>query len=345
MENRPEFRKDLVSGDWVLIAPSRRKKDSLLKEAQIKDKKRAELEKNIKKCPFEDPQKSGNPFPLLWYPGPRTTTSKMEDLNEWFVQVIPNKFPLLFKQEECPDFENAYSAVKLPAVGYHEVIITRDHNRPIDKMTLEELQLVLKAYKERYRTLAKDPCVKYILIFHNQGREAGASLFHPHSQLVALPVVDPYVSRRLKGAAEFYKRNKKCVHCVMIEREIKDGLRVVDKNEHFITLVPFAPRVSYETRIYPVKHSSRFEDLDKELFPVLAKSLKGAISRINSVLGNPDYNFFIHTSAVKEKTDYYHWHIEILPRGFSWAGLELGGGVEVIMTPPEEAAGNLRKAK
>jgi len=105
------------------------------------------------------------------------------------------------------------------------------------------------------------------------------------------------------------------------------------------------PRVSYETRIYPLKHTSRFEDLDKELFPALAESLKEALSRISLALDNPDYNFFIHTSGVEQQFDYYHWHIEILPRGFDWAGLELGGGVEVVTVLPEEAATQLKGAK
>ncbi|GAJ14508.1 unnamed protein product, partial [marine sediment metagenome] len=186
---KPEFRRDLVSGDWILIAPSR--------------SERSKPKDGIKKCPFEDPQKSGNPFPLLWYPHPKTAPSKIEDLNSWFVQVIPNKYPLLFHQDKCPSVVKNGLEESLDAVGYHEVIITRDHLKTIDKMTLEEIQLVLKAYKERYRTLSKDLCVKYILVFHNQGETAGASLPHPHSQLVALPVIDPDVSGSLNGSADF----------------------------------------------------------------------------------------------------------------------------------------------
>ncbi|MFH1979007.1 MAG: galactose-1-phosphate uridylyltransferase, partial [Patescibacteria group bacterium] len=119
--------------------------------------------------------------------------------------------------------------------------------------------------------------------------------------------------------------------------------RVIDKNEHFITLIPFASRVSYETRIYPIQHAARFEDLDKDLFTALAESLKNALSRLNKIFEGLDYNFFIHTAPVEEGYDHYHWHLEILPRGFDWAGLELGGGIEVILVPPEEAADNLRK--
>ncbi|MDD5033010.1 MAG: galactose-1-phosphate uridylyltransferase [Candidatus Pacebacteria bacterium] len=337
---RAEFRKDLVSGDWILIANTARgKRPELLKQ------KVAESKDDKSKCPFEDPQKSGNPIPLLWFPSPDTPPAEWEDFNSWFVQVIPNKYPLLYHEGKCPDIEEKEGRLTLGAVGYHEVIITRDHEKTLADMSIEEIVLVLKAYKERYRVLAKDPCMKFILIFHNHGEAAGASLAHPHSQLVGMPIIDPDVSSSLKGSAEFFKENKKCVHCVMIEQEMKDGERVLRKNDHFITVVPFAPRVSYETRIYPLEHASRFEDLDKDLFIPLAEALKDALTRLNKALGNPDYNFFIHTSPVGKEGDYghYHWHIEILPRGFKWAGLELGSGVEVVAVSPEIAADHLKE--
>jgi len=336
--NKPEFRKDLVSGDWILVAGTKHgKKPLLFKKTGV------ELEQNVSKCPFEDPQKSGNPFPLLWYPHPKTASSKIEDFDSWFLQVIPNKYPLLVQEESCPVPERDNVEEKLAGVGYHEVIITRDHFKSIDKMSLEEIQIVFKAYKERYRVLSKDSCIKYVLVFHNHGEAAGASLFHPHSQIIALPIVDPDVAKSLSGSSNFYKKYKKCVHCVMIERETKDKLRIISQNKHFIVVVPFASRVSYEIRVYPLDHASRFEDLDKDLFPYLAESMKDALSRLNKTLNNPDYNFFIHTAPVKGgDSSHYHWHIEILPRGFRWAGLELGGGVEVVAVSPEEATKNLK---
>lgn len=351
--NLPEFRKDPVSGDWILVASGRRNRPQFFsaKGGSAHDgKKIAPVKKNvkgIKDCPFDNPQKSGNPLPLLWYPHPNTPSSKMEDLDSWFVQVVPNKYPLLFHRDQCPMPEKESGAEEmLPAVGYHEVIITRDHNRTMDKMTIEEIQLVLKSYKERYRVLSQDSCVKYILIFHNQGETAGASVAHPHSQLVALPVVDPDVVSSLNGSLNFWKIYKKCVHCSMVEQEIKEKLRVVSKNKHFVSLVPFAPRVSCETRIYPLKHAFRFEDMDKELFPFLAEILKDALIRLNKALESPDYNFFIHTAPVGDGNfGHYHWHLEILPRSFKWAGLELGMGIEVVAVPPEEAARNLKKVK
>jgi UDPglucose--hexose-1-phosphate uridylyltransferase len=339
-EDLPEFRKDLVSGDWILVAAGRKKRPHRLKRLKSLPK----LTTTAKGCPFEDPQKSGNPPPLLWYPHPKTPASKIEDLKSWFLQVIPNKYPLLYKDDVCPKPKKRGAEEKLAAVGYHEVIITRDHFRTIDKMSLDEAQIVLKSFKERYRTLSKDPCVKYILIFHNQGETAGASLFHPHSQLVALPIVDPDVASSINGSWNYYKVYKKCVHCVMLQKEERDKVRVINKNKYFITVVPFAPRVSYETRIYPIKHSSRFEDVDKDEIPYLAESLIDALKRVNKVLDCPDFNFFIHTAPTGNGDEHYHWHIEILPRGFKWAGLELGMGIEVVAVPPEIAADDLRKA-
>jgi len=339
---KPEFRKDLVSGDWILVAStSRSNRPGLIKKETLGEKK-----KSIKDCPFEDPQKSGNPHPLLWYPHPKAHSSEAEDLKNWFVQVIPNKYPLFFHQKTCPEIIKKGYRRALPAVGYHEVIITRDHKKSIGEMTVDEVQLILKTYKERYRLLSRDPCVKYILIFHNHGKTAGASLEHPHSQLAALPIIDPDVWRSTSGSQKYYEKHKKCVHCTMIEQEVKDKVRIVEKNKHFVTLTPYASKVSYETRIYPLEHSSRFEELHKEKFPYLAKALKNAIYGLNKALKNPDYNFFIHTAPV-EKSGYnhYHWHIEILPRGFNWAGLELGSGIEVVAVSPENATQHLREQK
>ncbi len=341
-DESPEFRKDLVSGDWILVASGRRKRPMLTKKSVVAAKK----DDGKENCPFEDPQKAGNPAPLLWHPRPgKRDSANLEDLSSWFIQVIPNKFPLFFHQKSCPEMRKKGDAeFRLPAVGYHEVIITRDHNKTLDKMTLEEVDLVLKTYQERHLTLLKDPCVKYVLILHNQGEAAGASVPHPHSQIMALTIIDPDISSSLSGSWNYYKVYRKCVHCTMLEHELKEKVRIVKKNKHFVTVVPFAPRVSYETRIYPLVHSSKFQEITDEQRKALAESLKDALTRINKAMDNPDYNFFIHTAPVDDgDSDHYHWHLEILPRGFKWAGLELGMGIEVVAVPPEEAAMNLRK--
>ena len=322
-----EFRKDLVSGEWILISTKRKLRPRAFGK---------------KKCIFEDPQKNENPFPVIWHPRP----GKSNDFKNWFIQIIPNKFPVLQKSNFCPEISMQGPYEKVESTGFHEVIITRDHDRPIHKMTIEEISLVLRVYRDRYQMLEKEKCIEYVLIFHNEGELAGASILHPHSQLVAMPIVPPDVSGSINGGLDFYERHKKCVHCVMLDYEKKEKKRIIYQNKHFIVIAPYASRVPYEMRIFPIKHSSDFEEISDREIPFLADALKDALSRVSKVLKNPDYNFFIHTSSARvTDVPYYHWHIEILPRAYKWAGLELGTGVEVVVVSPEEAAEQLRKAK
>ena len=347
-KQEPEFRKDLVSGDWILIASGRRSRPQFGGKKKESKKKVRLQSRPPADCPFENPQKSGNTFPILWYPRPGTSEKERKNLSSWFVQVIPNKYPLLGFPfaKSCPTVQSFGPQETLKGVGFHEIIITRDHFKTIDKMSVEEVELLLKAYQTRFQVLAAEPCVNYILIYHNQGELAGASLSHPHSQLIALPMVDPDISRSLAGSKKYYEQYKKCIHCDMLEWELKQKKRVVYQNKYFVTLAPFAPRVSYETRIYPINHASHFEEISDEKRRSLAESLRDALERIVKTLKNPDYNFFIHTApSALENTSHYHWHIEILPHVSTWAGLELGVGIEVVVVPPEEAAENLRKIK
>lgn len=338
-----EFRRDLVSGDWILVSSLRQKRPHFFGKKKISQKKIS-----VKNCPFEDPQKSGNPAPVLWYPKlvAGSQSSAVRQFKDWFIQVVPNKYPLLLGEGECARFDLEGIHQKVEAIGFHEVVIMRDHKKTIGRMSLEEISLVLKTYRERYRVLKKNKCVEYILIFHNQGGLAGASVDHPHSQIAAFPITPPDVNRSINGGLEYFEKYKKCVHCVMLEREIKGKERIVYQNKYFITIAPYASRVPYEVRIFPIKHGSNFEDISDKEIPFLADVLKDALSRVSKVLKNPDYNFFIHTSSARiERVPYYHWHIEILPRVYKWAGLELGTGIDVVAVPPEEAAEQLRKAK
>lgn len=344
MADKPysEFRKDLVSGDWILVAPSRRKKPEFFKD-EIREQSASEEE--IKNCPFEEPQKSGNSEPVLWYPRPESSEEDKKNPDNWFIQVLSNRYPLLFHEDACPTLINNNDIeYKLPGIGYHEVVITRDHNKRISRMTDDEVELVFRVYQERYLSLTKDSCIKYVLVFHNCGKAAGASVTHPHSQIIALPIIDPDISRSLNGSWNFYKIYKKCVHCALLEKELTEKTRVIQQSQYFISLSPFASRVPYEIRVYPIKHFSRFEEITPRMRRDLAALVRDTLKRLEKTLGNPDYNFFIHSAPTADGSDFehYHWHIEILPRGFKWAGLELGIGIEVVVVPPEEAAEKLR---
>ncbi len=338
-----EFRKDLIGGDWILIASGRKNRPHFFQ--RTKEKKNKPLPKKL--CPFEDPQKSGNSLPILWYPKPGTPPGQIKNLSSWFIQVVPNKYPLLNLPfgSVCPSVKSKGLQKTLDGVGFHELIITHDHSKTIDKMTIDEAELLIRAYQTRYQTLAGEPCVNYILIFHNQGASAGASVPHPHSQLVAIPVVDPDLARSLSGARQYFRQSKECVHCDMLKWELEQKERIVYRNKHFVVLNPFAPRVSYETRIYPLFHASRFENITDEQRFSFADALIDALKRLTKVFGELEYNSFIHTAPfLLDSGSDYHWHMEIIPRGYSWAGVELGAGIEIVGVPPEESAENLRKA-
>jgi UDPglucose--hexose-1-phosphate uridylyltransferase len=333
------FRKDIVSGDWVLVASSLQKKPNFF--GILRRKKFPK-----KGCPFEDPQKANGSPALFWLPNPKAQGSKREKFSFWFVQAIPNKFPILSPHKTCPMPLPEGPYKKMQGVGFQELVITRDHERSLGFMTTEEILIIVRAYKERYTDLKDEDCVEYILIFHNNGVAAGASVPHPHSQIVALPIIPPDVWRSLDGSARYYHEHRKCAHCVMVKEELKTKKRIIYKNKDFVVIAPYASHVSFEIRLYPLRHSPYFEKIAEAEAKNLADAMKVIFSKMKNAMKDPDYNFFIHTAPVHPgHGEHYHWHIEILPRTNIWAGLELGAGVEIVKVPPEEAAKILRKAK
>jgi UDPglucose--hexose-1-phosphate uridylyltransferase len=212
-------------------------------------------------------------------------------------------------------------------------------------MSVRAIEDVLWAYRDRILDLKKDRRFKYALIFKNHGDAAGASLEHTHSQLIALPVVPKLVREELTSAKEYYGFKERCIFCDIIRQEMEDGVRVIAENESFVTLAPYAPRFPFEMCIVPKIHQSAFEESQKHEFEHLAAMLKDMLSRLDRVLDFPAYNHIIHTSPIPEASnDYYHWHIEIMPKLTKMAGFEWGTGFYINPTPPEESAKFLREA-
>ncbi len=333
-----EFRQDPVSGEWVLLSTKRshRPKNSGRVPAPTHDRTG---------CSFEDPQKSGNGSPVLWFVHPsKRKSGKQLQLKDWFVQVIRNKYPALEHEgASCPVEVKDGTGKMLGGVGFHEVIITRPHDKSIADMKVPEVELVLRAYQERIHDLIAEECLEYMLVFHNHGASAGASMAHPHSQLVALPVIPSDVYRSLAGSQRFYNKHNKCAHCEVIHWEKKKQVRVIAENKKFIAYAPYASHFNYEVRIYPKHHSARFETIATDDRPLLAEILISVLRSLKRALKNSDYNYFIHTAPIHEKkAEHYHWHLEILPKTATLAGLELGTGMEVISVSPEAAAELLR---
>ncbi len=325
-----EFRQDLVSGDWVLFATGRTDRPH-----DITPREQVSASKDT--CPFEHLEQSGNPAVWMYPAGP-----------DWTVALIQNKYPAVQTGTCGPTMQRGVFAVH-QAIGAHDVFVFRDHDIHPADLPLEQTVNLIRAYKKRYQEVRDmGGCTEYILIFHNFGKEAGASIAHPHSQILSTPIVPPDVSRSLHGAQRFYEQNKKRVYDVMIEWEKSEGKRVVFENDFFIAFCPYVSRNPYEVRIFAKDSHAHFERMPDTLDAPFAEILNTVLKKIKAALGDPAYNFFIHTapaeSSLGDLHQFYAWHVEILPKIKIDAGFEIGTGIDINPVDPDEAASRLRQA-
>ena len=332
-----ELRFDLVSKDWVVIATGRaRRPETFKKEKKVK---KAPPKKS---CPFC--QIKGLETPLLVFANGKEIPSKSRFPKNWTTIVVPNKFPAFLPASKLDKKIEGNLYQKVNAVGFHEVVVTRNHRKSLGQFKIERIKEVIDAYQKRYLELMKKPFVNYIAIFHNHGVEAGASIFHPHSQIITTPLIDVDLLRALSNSKRYLKKNKKCLYCQMGEWERKVKKRIIFENKDFLVLCPFASKSAFEVIISPKKHSAYFEKIGEKEKWTLAAAFKIALGKLYKALNDPPYNFYLHTAPCDgEKYNHYHWHWTILPKTSTWAGFELGAGMEISTIEPERAAEYLRK--
>lgn len=336
----PELRQDPVTRNWVAIATERAKRPGDFATLRARSIAPADS------CPFCQGNEGLTPPEVF---SVRKNGTK-PDTAGWTVRVVPNKYPA-FSKEPAADNQPTPAVVRLgpytsmPAAGTHEVLITPHHDRPLGNLSSDEFHALLKTYQHRYAAHSADDSHKYILLMTNYGREAGASLDHPHSQLFAIPMVPAVVTSELAGAEEHLRHTGNCVFCEMVEHELADGVRIVADSPHFVVFCPYASRSPFETWVVPKKHSAYFENLPDHELVDLAETLRSVLSKLAGALGDPPYNFYLHTGPCNDGVGaLYHWHIEILPKLAIQAGFELGTGVMINVVTPEDAAEFLREA-
>lgn len=236
---------------------------------------------------------------------------------------------------------------EMEGVGAHEVIIeTPKHDQILALMPASRILAVLQAYKMRYLSLRDEAWAKLILIFKNQGESAGTSLRHPHSQLVATPVVPKEIRQRYQVATLYYDDTGKCIYCDLVKEEIWLKERVILETDRFLVFHPFASKSPFETWIAPKQHRSGFGNVPDEDLKELADVLKITLLKLFNGLENPDYNYVIHSAPVEdEHKSYYLWHIQIVPRLTKMAGFELGSGMSINTALPEETAKFIREVR
>ena len=256
---------------------------------------------------------------------------------------MPNKFPAL-QVEGTLDREGEGMFDRMNGIGAHEVIIeTPDHDQTLATMSETEIERVLWAFRERMLDLKRDFRLRYILVFKNHGAAAGATLEHPHSQLIALPIVPDFVREEIEGARRHFAAKERCVFCDIVRQELRDDRRVIQENADIVALAPYAPRFPFETWLLPRRHGARFEEAPRHEYESLARLLKAVLLRMNRALEMPPYNLVIHTSPFADDVaESYHWHVELMPKLTRMAGFEWGTGFYINPTSPEEAAQVLR---
>lgn len=327
-----QLRKDPVTKRWVIIASRREFTWESTPEKAGPPPEPKISETSL--CPFCPGPQGRTPPDILTGNGP----------DGWQVRVVANKFPAL--QIEGPlnkEGQGIYD--KMSGVGAHEVIIEHPrHDASFATFTPEEVERILWAYKERSLDLRRDRRFKYLLVFKNSGRSAGASLEHTHSQLIATPVVPKRVIEELTGAESYYAYKERCVWCDIIRQELQTRNRIVAENDQFVALTPFASRFPYELMVLPKEHHADFGELSNAHLAKLAQLLKCTIGGLLRALKDPPYNYVIHTAPVgAPPPESYHWHIEIIPRLTRLAGFEWGSGFYVNPTAPEDACRRLRE--
>lgn len=323
----PEFRKDPITGRWVIIATDRARRPSDFSREQV-------AIRGGRYCPFCPGHEEKTPPEILAY-----RQSGGPNQPGWTLRVVPNKFPALRVEG---DFDRQGEGVydRMNGIGAHEVIIEApDHHVTLAELPEKRVEDVFWAFRDRIVDLKKDRRMQYLLIFKNHGESAGASLEHTHSQLIALPVIPRRVQEELEGARRYFEFKDRCIFCDIVRQEVETASRVVLETQSFLVICPFASRFPFELWILPRRHHSHFEETDPPTMANLAWVMRVVLRKLDRVLERPAYNFIIHTSPVQEPPkEHYHWHIELTPRLTRIAGFEWGTGFYINPTPPEEAA-------
>lgn len=334
-----ELRRDPISARWVIVNTD----DPMTPEGYDHDSPMNGAGKP-QGCPFCYGNEAQTPPEIVVVRDPATAANTPG----WQVRVVANKFPALQIEGEL-DRRGVGFYDMTNGVGAHEVVIeTPYHSKDLCDLTVAEITSIIHLYCQRTLDLERDKRFKYVLIFKNYGLSAGASLEHPHTQIIALPMVPKNVKEQIQGAQKYFEYRERCIFCDMIRQEVQDKERIIVENKNFLAFCPFVSRFPFEIWIMPKKHTGFFCQTPFEEITDLATVLRTVVAKVQKIFGGTAYNFMIHTAPINSdgsSMDSYHWHLEFMPKLTRVAGFEWGTGFYVVPTPPEFAAKFLREVK
>lgn len=326
----PELRQNIITGDWVVVAPERAKRPQdfvVPKGVKVYDKS---------KCPF------------CVDSGGYQANEKFRTMETKNIYVVQNRYPAFLEDESKKSARSFYPEEGFyrarASLGDHEVIIVKAHEMKLPKFPKPLMNELLEVIRSRYLWMKEHEKVASIMPIYNHGVEAAASIDHPHAQIFASEIIANTVGREMEGADTYYGVNGSCIFCDIIKHELKEKIRIVSENENFVAISFFAAKFPFETWIFPKKHESQFELTSKGSMADFADTIMDTLQMLDKTLDNPPLNFYIHTlPTIHEGSASYHWHMEIVPRLSSFGGFELGSDVVINVMPPEEATEYLRK--
>ena len=329
----PELRYNQITGHWVILALER----ALRPEDCVED--RSEQGPAVpewdRHCPFCVGNESRSETPTYRWP----------EAGPWQIRVVPNRYAALSREGTAARHGHGYWRT-VDGTGWHEVIVeTPRHNRPLDRQSVAEVADVLRTYRERMNACYADSRIQHVSVFRNHGAAAGASLRHPHSQLMGTPVVPGQIRSRLEGALAYWGDSGECLFCRCLNEELDAGRRIVASNQRFVALVPYAALSPFHLWIFPRAHHAYFGDIDDATLTSLARVVREVLARLRVALDDPATNLVIRSTAPSERAvRYFHWYLSVVPRLTKVAGFELGSGMFINTVPPSESAAFLRNA-
>ncbi|MBI5211770.1 MAG: DUF4931 domain-containing protein [Nitrospirae bacterium] len=328
----PELRLNLITREWVIIAKEKKKNAADF----INAKERKKHPEVVQTCPFCPGNESKTPDEIY----------RIKDEKGWIIRVVPNKFSVLSKDGDRSRI-NTELKKTVNGVGIHEVVIeTPFHNLTIATMPADHLKEVIQTYKERFIEAYKDTRVENVIIFKNDGSNAGTPIEHSIAHIVGIPITPRRVRNRIENAMKFFDDTGDCLMCKTVIDELSERARILFDTEHFISFIPYAALSPFHTWIFPKRHSGSFADIRSEEIWDLALNLKLTTSSLFYGLENPDYNYVIRSGSPSHaNSEFIHWYISIVPRVATVSGFELGTGIYINPLPPEAAADFLRNVR
>jgi len=334
-----ELRKDILLGRWVAILSNSRTPAEYPLAHEEKT-----VQDNCALCAGHEHETP-----------PEITSIRMPSTQRnapgWWVRSIPSFHPLLQIEGELGR-KGVGIYDMMNSIGANEILIeSPEHNRRPENLGMEQMTRVITLYRDRVADLHKDARLRYVLIYKDSGKEAGAIFSHPVSFIMATPVIPKTVKDELDNAKLYYSYKERCIFCDIMSEELRVGERIILETRNFVAFCPYAGQFPFESWIVPKRHCCAFHEITDDEIEDMGLILVSLLQKLRKVFNNPPFNYYIHTAPnmVPRRGHWhtlgedFHWHLELIPRLVSTSGFEWGSGFYVLHTSPENAAKYLRE--